>query len=65
QKNPLSACEKRLKTMEHLAQDLQENDIGHQMLEETRDHISEIRGLVERTHLRLQQHPDKWREWHA
>ncbi|RXN24277.1 nesprin-1-like protein [Labeo rohita] len=65
QKNPLSTCEKRLKTMEHFTQDLPENDIGHQMLEETRDHISEIRGLVERTHLRLQQHSDKWREWHA
>uniref|UniRef100_A0A8C2DGG1 Spectrin repeat containing, nuclear envelope 1a n=1 Tax=Cyprinus carpio TaxID=7962 RepID=A0A8C2DGG1_CYPCA len=64
QKNPLSACEKRLKTMEHLCQDLPENDMGHQTLEETRDHLSEVRGLVERTHLKLQQHPDKWREWH-
>uniref|UniRef100_A0A8C1T5H7 Spectrin repeat containing, nuclear envelope 1a n=1 Tax=Cyprinus carpio TaxID=7962 RepID=A0A8C1T5H7_CYPCA len=65
QKNPLSACEKRLKTMEHLCQDLPENDMGHQTLEETRDHLSEVRGLVERTHLKLQQHSDKWREWHA
>uniref|UniRef100_A0A8C1T930 Spectrin repeat containing, nuclear envelope 1a n=1 Tax=Cyprinus carpio TaxID=7962 RepID=A0A8C1T930_CYPCA len=62
QKNPLSACEKRLKTMEHLCQDLPENDMGHQTLEETRDHLSEVRGLVERTHLKLQQHSDKWRD---
>ncbi|KTG32438.1 hypothetical protein cypCar_00024510 [Cyprinus carpio] len=65
QKNPLSVCEKRLKTMEHLCQDLPENDKGYQMLEETRDHLSEVRGLVERTYLRLQQDPDKWIEWHA
>uniref|UniRef100_A0A8C2KL13 Spectrin repeat containing, nuclear envelope 1a n=1 Tax=Cyprinus carpio TaxID=7962 RepID=A0A8C2KL13_CYPCA len=64
QKNPLSVCEKRLKTMEHLCQDLPENDKGYQMLEETRDHLSEVRGLVERTYLRLQQDPDKWIEWH-
>ncbi len=64
-KKTLSACETRLKTMEHLCQDLPENDMGQQMLEKTREHLLEVRGLVEQTHLRLQQHLDKWREWHA
>jgi len=51
--------------MEHLCQDLPENDQGYKTLEQTRDHLSEVRGLIERTHLKLQQHMDKWREWHA
>ncbi|XP_056619733.1 nesprin-1-like [Triplophysa dalaica] len=64
EKNPLSECEEKLKTMEKLCQDLPENDAGYQTLEETRHHLAEVRSLVERTHLRLQKHPDKWREWH-
>lgn len=64
EKTPLFECEKRLKTMEQLCQDLPENDVGHQTLEETRDHLADVRSLVERTQLRLQRHPDKWREWH-
>ncbi|XP_073672409.1 nesprin-1-like [Paramisgurnus dabryanus] len=65
QTNRLSVCEKRLKTMEQLCQDLPENDLGHQTVEETRDRLAEVRRLVDRMHLRLQKHPDKWREWHT
>lgn len=63
-KNPISACERRLKTMEQLCQKLPENDATQKALPETRDSVSEVKGEVERAHVRLQENPDKWSEWH-
>lgn len=64
-KNPVSACERRLKTMEQLCQKLPENDPMQNVLLETRDHVSKLGGEVERAHIKLQEHPDKWSEWHC
>uniref|UniRef100_A0A8B9L0L9 Spectrin repeat containing, nuclear envelope 1a n=1 Tax=Astyanax mexicanus TaxID=7994 RepID=A0A8B9L0L9_ASTMX len=64
QKDPLAVCERRLKTMEQLCQKLPENDPMQRALLETKDHLLEVRDEVERTYVRFQQHPDKWREWH-
>lgn len=63
-KNPISACERRLKTMEQLCQKLPENDPIQKALLEARDAVSKVKGEVESAHVRLQEHPDKWCEWH-
>lgn len=64
-KNPISTCERRLKTMEQLCKKLPENDPMQKTLLETRDHVSEVKGEVESAHVRLQEHPDKWNEWNC
>ncbi|GAA6072422.1 nesprin-1 isoform X1, partial [Tachysurus ichikawai] len=63
-KNPISACERRLKTMEQLCHKLPENDPIQKALLETRDTVSEVKSQVESAYTGLQEHPDKWSEWH-
>lgn len=50
--------------MEQLCQKLPENDPVQKALLEGRDRVSEVKGEVERAHVKLQEHPDKWSEWH-
>lgn len=65
QNDPLSVCERRLKTMELLCQKLPEKDLMQKTLQEAKDQLSVVKADVESTYVRLQQHQDKWREWHS
>lgn len=59
----MTVCEKRIVNMEELCQNLPDNDPAHRALDSTRRAVIEVKGQIETTHLKLQQHPDKWREW--
>lgn len=65
EKGPQSICEKRLQLMEELCQKLPEGDAAHQTLETARKNFSELQEEINNTHLKLTQHPDKWKEYNA
>lgn len=65
EKGPRSICEKRLQLMEELCQKLPEGDAAHQTLETARKNFSELQEEINNTHLKLTQHPDKWKEYNA
>lgn len=50
--------------MEQLCHKLPENDPIQKALLETRDTVSEVKSQVESAYTGLQEHPDKWSEWH-
>lgn len=51
--------------MEELCQKLPEGDAAHQTLETARKDFSEVLEEINSTHLKLMQHPDKWKEYDA
>lgn len=51
--------------MEELCQKLPEGDAAHQTLETARKDFSEVQEEINNTHLKLMQHPDKWKEYNA
>ncbi|XP_042156441.1 nesprin-1-like [Oncorhynchus tshawytscha] len=62
EKAPLSVCEKSIGNMEELCQTLPDNDSARQTLDSTRRALADVKGQIEATHLKLQQH-SQWREW--
>ncbi|GLD49390.1 nesprin-1-like protein [Lates japonicus] len=63
ERKPLTLCEKRIRNMEDLCHKLPDNDPAYQMLDTTRRAVGEVTEQIKSTHLKLEQHPDKWREW--
>lgn len=63
ERKPLILCEKRIRNMEDLCQKLPDNDAAYRMLDSTRLAVEEIKEQIKITHLKLEQHPDKWKEW--
>jgi hypothetical protein len=55
-------CEKSIGNMEELCQTLPDNDSARQTLDSTRMALADVKGQIEATHLKLQQH-SQWREW--
>lgn len=49
--------------MEDLCQKLPDNDVAYRVLESTRSAVEEVTELIKSTYLKLEQHPDKWKEW--
>ncbi|KAG7275370.1 hypothetical protein CRUP_007926, partial [Coryphaenoides rupestris] len=60
---PLASCEKRIRNMEDLCQQLPDNDPAHRMLDSATGALADVTDEIEKTRLKLLQHPDKWREW--
>ena len=49
--------------MEELCQQLPDNDPTQRALETTQRALQEVKGQIDAMYLKMQQHPDKWREW--
>lgn len=49
--------------MEDLCQKLPDNDAAYRTLDSTRMDVEEVKEQIKITHLKLEQHPDKWKEW--
>lgn len=49
--------------MEDLCQKLPDNDAAYRILDATRMDVEEVKEQIRTTHLKLEQHPDKWKEW--
>lgn len=60
---PLASCEKRIRNMEDLCQQLPDNDPTHRTLDSATGALADVTDEIEKTRLKLLQHPDKWREW--
>lgn len=56
-------CEKRIKNMEELCHKLPDNDQAYGMLESTKREVLEVSEQIKSTYLKLEEHPDKWKEW--
>ncbi|XP_027140369.1 nesprin-1 isoform X4 [Larimichthys crocea] len=63
ERKPLTLCEKRIRNMEDLCHKLPDNDPAYRMLDSTRRVVEEVTEQIKSTHLKLEQHPDKWKEW--
>ncbi|XP_037541085.1 nesprin-1 [Nematolebias whitei] len=63
ERKPLTLCEKRIRNMEDLCQKLPDNDAAYRILDSTRMDVEEVKEQIKITHLKLEQHPDKWKEW--
>lgn len=62
-RKPLTFCEKIIRNMEDLCHKLPDNDPACRTLDSTRRVVEEITEQINRMHLMLEQHPDKWKEW--
>uniref|UniRef100_A0A8C5AJ13 Calponin-homology (CH) domain-containing protein n=1 Tax=Gadus morhua TaxID=8049 RepID=A0A8C5AJ13_GADMO len=60
---PLASCEKWLRVMEELCQQVPDNDPAHRSLGAAAGDLAAVTDEIENTRLKLLQHPDKWREW--
>lgn len=60
---PLALCEKRIRNMEDLCQKLPDNDPAYRSLDSTRKVVEDVAEQIRSTNLKLEQHPDKWKEW--
>lgn len=56
-------CEKRIRNMEDLCHKLPDNDPAYRTLDSTRMVVEEVTEQIKSTHLKLEQHHDKWKEW--
>ncbi|KAM4529485.1 nesprin-1 isoform 3-T3 [Fundulus diaphanus] len=63
ERKPLSLCEKRIRNMEDLCHKLPDNDPVYRVLDSTKTAVEEMTEQITATHLKLEQHPDKWKEW--
>uniref|UniRef100_A0AAZ1XTL6 Calponin-homology (CH) domain-containing protein n=1 Tax=Oreochromis aureus TaxID=47969 RepID=A0AAZ1XTL6_OREAU len=63
ERKPLIQCEKRIRNMEDLCYKLPDNDQAYRILDCTRRAVEEVTEQIKSTHLKLEQHPDKWKEW--
>ncbi|XP_040920912.1 nesprin-1-like [Toxotes jaculatrix] len=63
ERKPLTLCEKRIRNMEDLCHKLPDNDPAYRTLDSTRRAVDEVTEQIKSTHLKLEQHPDKWKEW--
>nr|XP_029132983.1 nesprin-1-like [Labrus bergylta] len=63
ERKPLTSCEKRIRIMEDLCQKLPDNDPAYRTLDSTRNVVEEVMEQIKSTHLKLEQHPDKWKDW--
>ncbi|XP_039981906.1 nesprin-1-like [Xiphias gladius] len=63
ERKPLTLCEKKIRNMEDLCHKLPDNDPAYRTLDSTRRAIEEVTEQIKSTHLKLEQHPDKWKEW--
>lgn len=61
--DPHSLCEKGIRTMEELCLQLPDNDPVYHILNSTRRAVAEVTEQIKSTHVKLKQHPDKWKEW--
>ncbi|KAJ8275253.1 hypothetical protein COCON_G00098780 [Conger conger] len=65
EKGPQALCEKRLQNMEDLCKKLPEGDSAHRTTEGSKKALSEVRSQIDSTYQKLQQHPDKWKEFNS
>lgn len=63
ERKPLTLCEKRIRNMEDLCHKLPDNDPIYRMLDSTKRAVEEVTEQITITHLKLEQQPDKWKEW--
>lgn len=63
ERKPLILCEKRIKNIEELCHKLPDNDQAYGMLESTKRDVLELSEHIKSTYLKLEEHPDKWKEW--
>lgn len=49
--------------MEDLCHNLPDNDAAHRTLDSTRIAVEEVTEQIKSTHLKLEHHSDKWKEW--
>ncbi|XP_074471049.1 nesprin-1-like isoform X2 [Sebastes fasciatus] len=63
ERKPLTLCEKRIRNMEDLCHKLPDNDPAYRTLDSTRRAVEEVTEQIKSTHLKLEHHPDKWKEW--
>ena len=63
ERKPLTLCEKRIRNMEDLCHKLPDNDQAYRTLDSTKRAVEEVTEQIKSTHLKLEQHPDKWKEW--
>ncbi|MEQ2294229.1 hypothetical protein AMECASPLE_001811, partial [Ameca splendens] len=63
ERKPLTLCERRIRNMEDLCHKLPDNDSVYRMLDSTKKAVEEVTEQIMITHLKLEQHPDKWKEW--
>ncbi|XP_028460432.1 nesprin-1-like [Perca flavescens] len=63
ERKPLTLCEKRIRNMEDLCHNLPDNDAAHRTLDSTRIAVEEVTEQIKSTHLKLEHHSDKWKEW--
>nr|XP_019953051.1 PREDICTED: nesprin-1-like [Paralichthys olivaceus] len=63
ERKPLTLCEKRIRNMEDLCRKLPDNDLAYRTLDSTRQAVEKVTEQIKNTHLKLEQHPDKWKEW--
>lgn len=49
--------------MEDLCHKLPDNDPAYRVLDSTRRSVEEVTEQIKSTHLKLEHHPDKWKEW--
>ncbi|MEQ2157468.1 hypothetical protein GOODEAATRI_002167, partial [Goodea atripinnis] len=63
ERKPLTLCERRIRNMEDLCHKLPDNDPIYRMLDSTKKAVEEVTEQITITHLKLEQHPDKWKEW--
>ncbi|KAK1888949.1 Nesprin-1 [Dissostichus eleginoides] len=59
----LTLCEKRIRNMEDLCHKLPDNDPVYRTLDSTRRTVEEVTEQIKSTYLKLEHHPDKWKEW--
>lgn len=59
----LTFCEKKLKHMEELCHKLPDSDPAYHALDSTRGVVEELTEQIKSTLLKLEQYPDKWKEW--
>lgn len=63
ERKPLIQSERRIRNMEDLCYKLPDNDQAYRILDCTRRAVEEVTEQIKSTHLKLEQHPDKWKEW--
>lgn len=49
--------------MEDLCQKLPDNDPAYRSLDSTKRVVEDVAEQIRSAHLKLEQHPDKWKEW--
>ncbi|XP_076011028.1 nesprin-1-like [Genypterus blacodes] len=63
ERHPLTICDKRIKNMEDLCHKLPDNAPACRVLDSSRRAVEEVTELIKSAHLKLEHHPDKWKEW--